>query len=329
MSEYGPRRTTTMRKRTRRGRRASVAAWRAGVTAVVLVVLVGVFFIVRAGASRLFTRTPAAASASSSANASAVSSRTTVTPAKGANAPAPSNASTQPAWQTADPSWMAKYEGKIVDGFKPEPGYKAIALTFDDGPNWETKYVISTLKRYGGAGTFFDTGRNLSKPEYGAAQAKLVWDAGFEVGNHTQHHTINGTSSLWHRSYATDLAEIKGPDKYVKAGTGRNTVWVRPMGGEIDATGVKAAADTGHLVIDWTIDSNDSHGGPRTPDYIYNEVVSNARSGAVVLLHVTHPESMKALPRICKTLTQEGYKLVTVSDLAQHSTGPITQSIPQ
>ena len=99
------------------------------------------------------------------------------------------------------------------------------------------------------------------------------------------------------------------------------------MGGMIDATGMKAAVDTNHLVINWTIDSNDSHGGPRTADYIYDQVTTNVRSGDVVLLHVTHPESMAALPRICATLTQQGYKLVTLSELAQHSTAAITQPI--
>jgi len=29
-----------------------------------------------------------------------------------------------PAWRTADPSWMKKYLGLEIDGFKTEPGYK-------------------------------------------------------------------------------------------------------------------------------------------------------------------------------------------------------------
>jgi peptidoglycan/xylan/chitin deacetylase (PgdA/CDA1 family) len=249
------------------------------------------------------------------------SSKSTTTGATGASSPAT-------AWRDADPSWMNKYRGKLVDGFKTEPGYKAVALTFDDGPNFETKYVIKTLKKYGGQATFFDSGRNLAR-SWAGTQPSMIWDAGFELANHTQHHTINNVSSMWHRSYAVDLAEIKGPDVFAMRGTGRNTVWLRPMGGMIDATGIKAAVDTNHLVINWTVDSNDSHGGPRTPDYIYNTVTTGISSGDVVLLHVTHPESMKALPRICATLTQRGFKLVTVSELAQHSTAAITQRIPK
>jgi peptidoglycan-N-acetylglucosamine deacetylase len=233
------------------------------------------------------------------------------------------------AWRDADPSWMEKFRGKLINGFKTEPGYKAVALTFDDGPNGETQYILKQLAKYGGQATFFNTGRKLEK-SWAKTQPAIIWKAGSELGNHTQHHTLpDGISSLWRRSYAIDLAEIKGPEVFYNAGTGRNSVWLRPMGGMIDKTGIKAAVDTDHLVINWTIDSNDSHGGPRTPDYIYNEVVRSIKSGDVVLLHVTHPESMEALPRIAKTLDERGFKMVTLSELAQHSTGAITQRIPE
>ena len=114
--------------------------------------------------------------------------------------------------------------------------------------------------------------------------------------------------------------------KLVKKQVGHQTLWLRPMGGNIDATGIRAANDTGHLVINWTLDSNDSHGWDHTPDYVYNQVVKNVHSGDVVLLHVTHPESMAALPRICAELTRRGYKLVTVSELAAHGT-PIVAKV--
>ena len=220
--------------------------------------------------------------------------------------------------------------GKYIDGFTPQPGYKAVALTFDDGPNGETKFVINTLSKYGGQATFFDTGRKLAM-SWAKWQPSIIYKAGFELGNHTQHHTLpDGISSMWHRSYSTDIAEINGPDAIIKAdGGGIPTVWLRPMGGMIDATGIKAAVATNHLVVNWTIDSNDSHGGAKTSDYLYNEVMRNIKSGDVVLLHVTHPESMAALPRIAATLNERGFKMVTLSELAQHSTGVITQRIPK
>jgi peptidoglycan-N-acetylglucosamine deacetylase len=259
-----------------------------------------------------------------SANATATRAETS-TPSEGDSA----EASGALAWRDADPKWMKKYRGKIIDGFKTEPGYKAVALTFDDGPNGETQHVIDAVSKVGGQATFFFTGRKLAK-SWAVKQPEIIWKAGFELANHTQHHTLpDARSSLWHRSYETDLAEINGPEVYAKRGTGRNTVWVRPMGGNIDATGVKAANDTDHLVINWSIDSNDSHDGPHTPDYIYEQCTTNISSGDVILLHVTHPESMEALPRIVAKLTKQGFKLVTLTELAQHSTGAITQRVPE
>ena len=104
----------------------------------------------------------------------------------------------------------------------------------------------------------------------------MIEKAGSEIANHTQSHTINDVGSLWRRSYEVAVKEITQPDEYVKAQVGHNMLWVRPMGGMIDSTGVKAAADTGHLVINWTIDSNDSHGGPRSVDYIVRQCTENA-----------------------------------------------------
>jgi len=314
------------------------------ITALVAVVAVAAYFGVRAMSSSggsgsqpplaSVTATTGAsgiratAAATASVDSAAGSKESSGSASASGTATGSSSAAT--AWRDADPAWMSKFVGKYIDGFTPEPGYKAVALTFDDGPNGETQYVIDTLSKYGGQATFFDTGRKLEK-SWAKSQPSLIYKAGFELGNHTQHHTLpDGISSMWHRSYATDLAEINGPDAIIKAdGGGIPTVWLRPMGGMIDATGIKAAVATNHLVINWTIDSNDSHGGTKTSDYLYNEVTRNIKSGDVVLLHVTHPESMAALPRIAATLNERGFKMVTLSELAQHSTGVITQRIPK
>jgi peptidoglycan/xylan/chitin deacetylase (PgdA/CDA1 family) len=324
-------------RRARQRRRSTTLA--IGVLGVVALLALGVAFAAKG--ARLpfgFGKQPEvpAASASTSATApapvaAAVATATQSQPALSSATRSDDSAESSGAlaWRDADPSWMKKYRGKIVDGFKTEPGYKAVALTFDDGPNGETQKVIDAVSKVDGQATFFFTGRKLAK-SWAVKQPEIIWNAGFELANHTQHHTLpDGISALWHRSYETCLAEINGPDVYAKRGTGRKTLWVRPMGGNIDSTGVKAANDTGHLVINWTIDSNDSHDGPHTPDYIYEQCTTGIKSGDVILLHVTHPESMEALPRIVATLTKKGFKLVTVTELAQHSTSAITQRVPE
>jgi peptidoglycan/xylan/chitin deacetylase (PgdA/CDA1 family) len=263
--------------------------------------------------------------ATSAATAPTGSSLTSGAPTSAPVPAKPSSAATSSA--STDATWTARYRGLLVRGFRPSPGYKAVALTFDDGPNHETKYIIETLRRYGGRATFFDTGKNLLKNGNGR-QAIMISQAGFELGDHTQDHMPGLVSSVWHKTYAEDVFQITNPDKIIARYVPFKTLWLRPPGGSIDRTGVKAAAATGHLVINYTIDSNDSHGGPRTPGYIYNICTKNVRSGDVILLHVTHPDSMAALPKICARLTAEGFQLVTVSELARHST-PISERIPR
>ncbi len=323
-SEFQPRR------RGRRRRRSLVGPITLAlllVAALAVAVPVGVSWARARGA----TQTSAYAPKPTTTPAAQVATATAKAPTA-ASAPAPATGSESGATEQADPaaqddSWQAKYKGKLVLGFKPEPGYKAVALTFDDGPNGQTKYILNTLAEYGGQGTFFDSGRKLA-PKWAVTQAPMIEKAGSEIANHTQSHTVNDVGSLWRRTYDFDVKEITQPDTYVKATVGHNMLWVRPMGGMIDANGVRAAADTGHLVINWTIDSNDSHGGPRTPDYIYRQCTQNVKSGDVILLHVTKQESMDALPRICAELKRRGLKMVTVTELAKHS-APITGRIPK
>lgn len=251
----------------------------------------------------------AAAAPAAVSTATAAAETATALGANVATAPVPSADAT---------AWEKPYLGKLVLGFKPREGYRAVALTFDDGPNQATKYVIQTVQKYGGHATFFFTGRNLMKYNQ-VRQATMVENAGFELGDHTQDHMPNDVSAIWHKSYATDVYQITQPDVLIEPYVHHPTLWLRPPGGGIDDTGLKAAADTGHLVINWTVDSNDSHGGKKSPDEIYQACTTDIRSGDVILLHVTHPESMEALPRICATLTQEGFNLVTVSELAENS----------
>jgi peptidoglycan-N-acetylglucosamine deacetylase len=251
---------------------------------------------------------------------SAPPAATSPTPAPTSGAPATPTAAvpSTPSTAATSAAWAARYRGKVVRGFIPERGYKAVALTFDDGPNHETGYVIDTLERFGGRATFFFTGKLLSRP--GAlSQASLVQSHGFEVGNHTQDHSVANRSSLLGRTYAFDVAQIEGPDHLVEPLIGHPTLWVRPMGGEIDSTGVRAAKNTGHLVITWSVDSRDSHGWDNTPAFVFHNATTGIVSGDVILLHVTHPESMAALPRICAALRDQGFQLVTVSELAAHS----------
>jgi peptidoglycan/xylan/chitin deacetylase (PgdA/CDA1 family) len=186
-----------------------------------------------------------------------------------------------------------------------------VALTFDDGPNRRTKPFVDVLDRYGAKGTFFATWLCSRKSGMAAANRYLLAH-GHELANHTMtHEPLTGT-------YAFDVAQIMGIERMLIQQTGKKTLWVRAMGGGVNATGLRATKNTGHLYAQWSLDSLDSHRRYTSPHRIYHNVVDHVRSGDVILLHVTHRESLAALPAILRELRRRGYKMVTLSELAAH-----------
>jgi peptidoglycan/xylan/chitin deacetylase (PgdA/CDA1 family) len=79
------------------------------------------------------------------------------------------------------------------------------------------------------------------------------------------------------------------------------------------------AAAQGYRSIYWTLDSLDSVGQPKTPDFIYNRVTNPPTGinldGAIVLQHFGSQASAEALPRELDRLKELGYQVVTISQL--------------
>jgi peptidoglycan/xylan/chitin deacetylase (PgdA/CDA1 family) len=206
-------------------------------------------------------------------------------------------------------NWRARYAGKRVRGLKPPSNM--VAITIDDGPNGRTLDICKIFERYGAQGTFFFT-RQLLKAGY-MGQAKAVYDRGHEVANHTaRHDMLTGT-------YAFDYRSVASTKSTIRDAIGFDPIWVRPMGGGINETGDRAIKNSGQLCALWSIDSYDSHAQYTAPSKLYHNVVDHVRPGDVILLHQTHPESIQALPSICRTLKARGYKMVTLSKLASVS----------
>lgn len=88
---------------------------------------------------------------------------------------------------------------------------KTIVLTFDDGVASHANYVAPLLKKYGFNATFFVC---EFPPDFDDKTKYMSWQQikgldsmGFEVGNHTQHHTH--LSRLNAESLASELAYIE------------------------------------------------------------------------------------------------------------------------
>lgn len=204
-------------------------------------------------------------------------------------------------WQTIDDKDCYFDEDGKYDETKQRP---MIALTFDDGPGEYTEELINCLVENNAKATFFMLGQNVEAyPEI----AKELSDAGMELGNHSYSHpdlvTIGADAAA---------QQVSNTDAALKAATGFEATVMRPPGGSFNDS-VKAAID--HPLIIWSIDTRDW--ATKSEDQTYQVVMDNAQDGSVVLMHDIHEWSVKAAIRMIPDLIAKGFKLVTVSELAE------------
>lgn len=194
------------------------------------------------------------------------------------------------------------YEANIRDS-------KVIALTFDDGPTPETLKILAVLQQHNTVATFFCLGRNLREyPEI----AKQVVQAGNAIGNHTWHHYYHNVTE----KIASNEIDYTGI--HIHRSTGAKSFLFRPPGGRLNNGFADYAKKKNYVVVMWSIDPKDYQQLPAST--IANTVISQAKSGAIVLLHDgggTRQQTIEALSIIIPKLKQQGYRFVTIPQLLE------------
>ncbi|MGB3265772.1 MAG: polysaccharide deacetylase family protein [Microcoleus sp.] len=186
---------------------------------------------------------------------------------------------------------------------------KVIALTFDDGPSPETLKILEVLQKHNAVATFFCLGRNLREyPEI----AKKVVQAGNAIGNHTWHHYYHDVTEK------TASNEIDYTGIHIHRSTGAKSLLFRPPGGRLNNGFADYAKKKNYVVVMWSIDPKDYQQLPA--DTIAHTVISQATSGAIVLLHDgggDRQQTVEAVSAIIPKLKQQGYRFVTIPQLLQ------------
>jgi peptidoglycan-N-acetylglucosamine deacetylase len=208
----------------------------------------------------------------------------------------------------------------VIDRYGAHPGW--VALTFDDGPDgrW-TPRILKILRAKHAVATFFVIGQNMqAKP--GLVQQEVR--DGDMVGNHTWTHPNIGATPL----AQTDL-EINTTQRLFQVLTGRSMRFFRPpyfgdaepsTPGEVEP--LLLAQRLGYLNVGLRIDPDDW----KKPDpaliiqsTLKQLAVTGEHAGQVVLLHDAggdRSRTVQALPDLIDALRAQGYKLVTVDQLA-------------
>ena len=188
---------------------------------------------------------------------------------------------------------------------------KCIALTFDDGPGPYTDDLLDILAGHDAEATFYLLGSNVEKfPD----TVERMADQGHEIGTHTWKH-----DDLTTLSGADIEDDLERTDKAVEDITGERPATVRPPYGSLDDT-VRGAVD--RPIVLWDVDTLDWQS--RDAGAVTGITMEGAGRGGIVLFHDIHESTVEAVPGILDGLAGEGYRFVTVSQLAGDDLEPGT-----
>jgi peptidoglycan/xylan/chitin deacetylase (PgdA/CDA1 family) len=243
--------------------------------------------------------------------------RTTV--ASPACTPVPPNAAGCVALFPARPQPARLHTPQLVGCVPAGPDYVTngsrrvheLALTFDDGPWYDTPQFLDVLERYNVPATFFQIGEEV--PVYGgrggAVERRILAD-GDMIGDHTWNHAdVSGGGGF-------AAGEISEAAHAIRAATGFTPCLFRAPGGAVSRGLEAEARSMGFTTIEWDVDPRD-WATPGTAS-IYDTVTSTARNGSIILQHDgggNRSETLAALPHEIETFKREGYRFVTVTQM--------------
>lgn len=188
-----------------------------------------------------------------------------------------------------------------------ETDKKQIAISFDAAwGNDDTQNLIDILKEYNVPATFFVVGSWVDKyPD----SVKALADAGHQVQNHSNTHP-----HMPQLSKTQMLDELESCNSKIEKITGVRPTLHRPPYGDYDNSLLEAVESVNMTAIQWSVDSLDWK-DTATAESICKRVISKVQNGSIVLFHNDADHTPEALPNILKTLKEQGYEFVFISDL--------------
>ena len=210
------------------------------------------------------------------------------------------------------PEYMEKTIDTSVDINKPTErnlddfkNKKLIAFTFDDGPNTSTtSRLLDGIKEYNAKVTFFVLGSRVNSHQ---EVLKRAYEEGNQIGSHTYNHL-----NLLLLSDSKIIEEISKTDEAIKNIIGTSPELLRPPYGNVNDN-IKQLSSK--YIINWNVDTEDWKLKDR--NLIKENILKNARDGAIILLHDIYTESVEGALLAMEELEKEGYAFVTISEMAK------------
>ena len=199
----------------------------------------------------------------------------------------------------------------IYHGDREKP---LVALTFDlcqkpELPAWFDRGIYDVLTRYDVPATFFMGGDWMRT--HVEETLLLASNPKFELGNHSwSHPDLPGLSQ---ETISSEI--VKTQDMLYKL-TGRQSKLFRLPAGLYDDLTLGVIAWHGLYTIQWDVETGDPD--PTIDAERMNWAVQNrVQNGSIVIMHANGRgwHTAEALPQMIEYLQEQGYRLVTVSQL--------------
>lgn len=187
---------------------------------------------------------------------------------------------------------------------------KAVAITFDDGPNpIYTPQVMEIFRKAQGKATFFMIG---SQMELHPEVVRAAYAEGHEIGNHSFTHP-----------FMTKLQQIEAKDELVRTEvlierlTGAKPVVFRPPYFDQNEIVGSISEDMKYHMIG-ALNSGTNDWEMPGVEHILETTRSEIKPGSILIFHDgfdDRSQTIGALSILVPELITDGYELVTVSDL--------------
>lgn len=194
-----------------------------------------------------------------------------------------------------------------------------LLLTFDDGPNEHTLNTAQQLAALDVGAIFLINGMYLEE-EANRTILKQVYDMGFEIGNHTQHH-----QNLRELDYDTQQFEIAETSRLIEEVTGEKPRWFRPPFGQFNMDTIRICNDLDMQLMTWNFGydwMDEYHDAARLTEISLDN--DYLRPGANILMHDL-PWTSEAITHIVQGYQERGYDIVNPKHIvhSQNSTEPL------
>ncbi|MBR3704793.1 MAG: polysaccharide deacetylase family protein, partial [Oscillospiraceae bacterium] len=142
-------------------------------------------------------------------------------------------------------------------------------------------------------------------------------DLGCEIASHSNSHY--DLTTLSRDAMLTDLAKL---DQIIYDATGITPTLVRPPYGAVNSM---VKYESGRAMILWTVDTKDwlYRDAQVLTDYFMNY---GDLDGEIVLMHSIHASTAEAMAGVVPWLIEQGYQLVTVSELMAYYYGELLEA---